>query len=58
LPPDYLEVSEEEEAAIVATALSPANSGIIQLFRVYAITDPLRFLWFSRAIAKRHNRAE
>ena len=52
LPSDYPAVSEEEEAAVIALAVSDAKHGITQLFRVYAISDPLKFLRFSRAIAK------
>ena len=57
LPSDYPVVSDEEEAALIALAVSDAKYGITQLFRVYAISDPLKFLRFSRAIAKRNDQA-
>ena len=53
LPSDYPTVSEEEEAALIAIAVSDANCGIVQLFRVYGVSEPLKFLRFSRAIAER-----
>lgn len=56
LPADFPAVSEEEESAIIATALLPTNSGIKQLFRVYGVSDPLKFLRFSRAIATRNEK--